>query len=299
MTDNGPQQYRYTCGLRAKKGSVYEGGIRVPCFMNWEGRLSGDTEIATPAANIDILPTLLDMCGIQIPEQLDLDGRSLLPLLEGRTVPWEERTLFFEWARGFIQPYRNIAVRRGRYKLVGQSDYTAGRSVLELYDIDRDPYEQNDISGLQPAIVKELADEFDQWYSKVIYDEPLATPPRIIIGTDKENPVTLSRQDWKGPKAKSWRFENAYGYWDVSFARKGLYDVRLISPGPVGQAGTAYVRAGTTQRSRVNRDTGTSIMVLEAVPFRQGDFRFETWYDTRSGIQTPMYVEIKYIEPGK
>jgi arylsulfatase A-like enzyme len=267
--------------------------------MNWEGRLSGDTEIATPSANIDILPTLLDICGIQIPERLDLDGRSLLPLLEKSTVPWEERTLFFEWARGFIQPYRNIAVRKGPYKLVGRSDYTAGRSALELYDIDQDPYEQNDISDLHPGIVKELADEFDQWYSDVIFDEPLTIPPRIIIGANNENPVTLSRQDWKGPKAKSWRSENAYGYWDVSFARKGLYDIKLISPHPVGQMGTAYIRAGTFQRSRVNRDTASRVILLEAVPFRQGDFRFETWYETREDILTPMYVEIEYNEPGK
>jgi hypothetical protein len=48
----------------------------------------------------------------------------------------------------------------------------------------------------------------------------------------------------------------------------------------------------------VNRDTGTSVVVLEGVPFRQGDFMFEAWYDTRSETLTPMYVEIQYNDPG-
>jgi len=207
ITDNGPQQYRYNVGLRGKKGSVYEGGIRVPCFMNWEGRFSSDLDIANPAANIDILPTLLDICGLEIPPAADLDGRSLLPLLEGESAAWEERTLYFEWVRGFTQPHSNIA---------------------------DDPFETNNICEAYPGIVDELALAFDEWYDEVIHDEALTRPPRIIAGSIHENPVLLSRQDWKGPKTVPWRSHDAIGYWDISFAREGLYDVKLINAGSIG-----------------------------------------------------------------
>ena len=298
MTDNGPQQYRYNGGLRGKKGSVYEGGIRVPCFMNWEGRFDAGKEIAVPAAHIDILPTLLEICGIPVRPDTDLDGMSLLPLLEGDTDFPEERTLFHEWARGYIQPYRNIAVSRGRYKLVGNSGPGESRSALELFDLSRDPYERNDISDRNPEIVEELASAFDGWYRDVIACEALTDPPRIVLGSENENPSILTRQDWKGAKNIPWRSRDAMGYWDVSFQEDGLFDVKLIHAEAIGQAGTAHVRARTIQRSVVNRDTSVTEIVLEDVPFRKGDYMLEAWYHTGGEIWSPLYVEVTR-KPGR
>lgn len=292
MTDNGPQQYRYNGGFRGKKGSVYEGGIRVPCFMNWEGRFDAGKEIAVPAAHIDILPTLLEVCGIPVRPGMDLDGMSLLPLIEGDLVSPDNRTLFHEWARGYIQPYRNVAVNRGRYKLVGNSDPGEGRSALELYDLEADPWETNDLSDRHPEIVEELASAFDDWYGEVIACEALTDPPRIILGSEHENPSVLTRQDWKGAKNIPWRSRDALGYWDVSFPEDGFFDVKLIHAGTVGRAGTAHVRAGTIQRSVVNRDTTASTIILEDVPFRKGDYMLEAWYHTGGEIWSPLYVEI-------
>ena len=75
MTDNGPNTWRYNAGLRGKKGHLYEGGIRVPCFIRWPGKLE-TLKIDKPLAHIDILPTLAEWCGLEGVDKLSLDGRS-------------------------------------------------------------------------------------------------------------------------------------------------------------------------------------------------------------------------------
>ncbi|KPK88234.1 MAG: hypothetical protein AMS27_00170 [Bacteroides sp. SM23_62_1] len=293
LTDNGPQQRRYTAGFRERKGSVYEGGIRVPSFWYWKGNLTSDFDIDDPAANIDVLPTILDLCGIDVPNELKLNGRSLVPLIMQEADALPERILFFEWQRGFTEPYRNIAVRKGNYKVVGNIEYFEDPVRLELYHISDDPYELSDISTKNPEMVNMLKNEFDRWYSEVITGEKLVNPPRIIIGSDHENPVILNRNDWKSAKAKLWNSPDAYGYWDVTFATDGLYDVKIQFADHLSRAGRIYIRAGTVQRSRANQDTTTSHIILPDIPFREGDYMFETWYESWGGIYTPVFVKIK------
>ena len=100
MTDNGPQQVRYNSGLRDRKGSVYEGGIRVPFFVRWPGRLQEGLKVDRIAAHIDVAPTLLELCGINRPPGVSFDGASLQPLLLGETENWPDRTLYVQWHRG-------------------------------------------------------------------------------------------------------------------------------------------------------------------------------------------------------
>ena len=181
MTDNGPQQVRYTGGFRGRKGTVYEGGIRVPCFMQWPGQVEEDKEIETTAVHMDILPTLLDIAGISVPD--NIDGHSLVPLLDGKEVPWADRPLFFTWRRGFPEPYWNIAVRKGDYKLVGNTDHNAEVSDFELFNLDKDPSELHNLSSKQMDITENLKEEFDQWYTEIIESPHLENTPIILGGS--------------------------------------------------------------------------------------------------------------------
>ena len=97
MTDNGPQQIRYVAGMRGRKGRVYQGGVRVPFYMRYPALLKADKDVETPAAHIDILPTLSQLCHVSVPADRKIDGRSLLPLLKGESVDWAGRPLFFYW----------------------------------------------------------------------------------------------------------------------------------------------------------------------------------------------------------
>src|SRR5262245_2090745 len=110
MTDNGPAHALFNAGLHGRKGSVYDGGIRVPCFVRWPARFGAGTKCDFPAAHIDLTPTILDCCGVERPKSLD--GKPLTDLLSDPAAARPERNLFFQWHRGDMPVlHRAFAVR--------------------------------------------------------------------------------------------------------------------------------------------------------------------------------------------
>jgi arylsulfatase/arylsulfatase A len=196
-TDNGPctgstTTQRYMAGLRGLKGTVYENGIRVPCFVRWPGRLQGGVKIDRIAALIDVMPTVLDACGVDPPEGVRLDGASLMPLLRNPQAAWPDRTLFFQWEGNPLPEHgRAFAVRDQRYKLVqavgiadrqshirdkyaelcraqGRGTLTVvGTPRLELFDIEADPGETADLAAEHPKIVAKMKQQYDAWFADV------------------------------------------------------------------------------------------------------------------------------------
>lgn len=302
LTDNGPQQYRYNASLRNRKGSVYEGGIRVPGFFHWPGRLEAGREIDGYAAHLDMLPTLLGLAGIPVPDTLALDGNDYSLQLLGEIDTMPEPTLFFQWQRGYPEPYRNIAVRRGDYKLVGQTGYEASLSELELFNLREDPGEQINLVAQQPELAQELKSAFDEWLPDVL-SSPSVGNTDIVIGSDYENPVVLNRNDARGSPG-IWRQNQVYGYWDVEVTEAGLYDFRIQFFEPVGTAGEVLVRIGSTQRTVRNEDPEAMELTIEGVPLNKGRQMVESWYVGQgwrgSGgpafTHFPMSVEVERIE---
>ncbi|MDH5400699.1 MAG: arylsulfatase, partial [Cyclobacteriaceae bacterium] len=183
MTDNGPQQLRYVSGMRGRKGTVYEGGIHVPFFISWPGKIAENKELKVPAVHMDIFPTLLNLCGIAQPEGLDIDGQDLTSVLNGDTPPWANRPLVFYWQRGYDGPYHNIAVRSGNYKLVGHTDAGSAVDEFELFNLADDPGEMTNIVGNETKKATELIGIFDDWYANISQAENLINFPRIVIGS--------------------------------------------------------------------------------------------------------------------
>ncbi len=232
MTDNGPAFPRFNAGLRGVKGTVYEGGIRVPFFVRWTGRLK-TRSVPQIAAHIDVLPTLLEACGIPKVGVRPFDGVSVWPLMTGQRVNWADRNLFFQWHRGDApEAFRNAAVRSQRYKLVDGK---------ELYDLGTDLYEKKDVASSKSDVVDSMRRSYDRWFADVSsrgYD-----PPRPILGTSHQNPVTLTRQDWRGPRA-GWN-PDSLGYWEVEVAKPGPYQITLRFP-KAATTGRAVLHAGAT-----------------------------------------------------
>ena len=227
MTDNGPTTQHFTAGLRAQKGSVYDGGIRVPFFFRWPARLQ-PAKIDAVGAHIDVLPTLLESAQLDPPEGLAIDGRSLLPVMEGR-APAAERTIFIQSHRG-NQPtlYRAFAAIEQQYKLVQPLSFSEPApkdAPFELYDIEADPGEQTNLADDKVEVAARLKRAYETWFDDVSstrgYD-----PPRIPVGTDEENPVTLTRQDWRVIGADGWS-DSHLGYWAVDVETGGAYDIRF------------------------------------------------------------------------
>lgn len=138
-----------TGSLRGMKGSLYEGGIRVPLVVRWPGHVKPGTTSDLAVAFWDLLPTLCAAAGIDAPE--DTDGISLLPTLTGRGDQRPHRFLYWEFPSYGGQQ----AVRAGNWKAVRQN-MAKGPAATELYDLAADPAESKDVAADNPKVVKRL-----------------------------------------------------------------------------------------------------------------------------------------------
>ena len=235
FSDNGCQQHHgYNGGFQGWKGTPFEGGIHQFCFLRWPGQLQAGRKVDRVAAAIDLTPTLLDLCGVPAPANVRFDGRSLAPLLRGQDVSWPDRTLFFQWHRGDVpQRYRAFAARSQDWKLVqplGVPEKWNGKTAFHLYDMAHDPFEMHDLAGERPDVVAKLKAEYDTWFKDVTSGRDYTVPSRIFLGAPQENPVLLTRQDWRGPDA-TWQ-PKAIGHWEVNVVTDGRYRVRILFDAP-------------------------------------------------------------------
>lgn len=261
MTDNGPQWARFNSEMRGTKGTVYEGGIRVPFFLRWPGRVKPARTANGLAAHIDILPTLAALCGGTTPKDRKIDGRSLIPLIDG-TGEWPDRTLFFQWHRGDApEHWRSACARTQRWKLVNGK---------ELYDLEADPKESTDVASSNVTAADRLRKEYDAWFADVCATRGF-DPIRIPIGTKHENPVMLSQQDWRGPRAP-WGPE-ALGHWEVDIATPGRYQVSFIVR-PMTHSSTVHFSLGGVQR-KIPVEPGINTISISDIDLPKGPSRLE------------------------
>ena len=212
----------FNAAMRGKKGSLYDGGHRVPCFWRWPGGgLGGGRDMAPLTAHIDIPPTLIDLCGLKKPEKVKFDGVSLAPLLLGRTETLPDRAVVVQNRQSNAPLAKwSCAVMSGRWRLVGGK---------QLFDIKTDPSQTKDIAAQHPEVVKKLRAAVERRWSEVSkrFDEP----SRIVIGSDAENPSCLTGFDWCA--STPWNQSHVRSgaakasYWMVQVAKTGTYEIAL------------------------------------------------------------------------
>jgi len=280
MTDNGPQRPRFNAGMRGHKGTVYQGGIRVPSFWRWPRKLKPE-KVTRIAAHIDVLPTLLELTGVKA-DGPRMDGRSLAPLLRGEEVDWADRTLFTQWHRG-DEPelFRACAARNQRYKLVNGT---------ELYDLMSDPGESRDVAAERREIAGKLRAQTEAWFKDVSSTRGYA-PSRIYLGTPHENPVTLTRQDWRGPNA-TWDAKGL-GHWEVDVKAGGEYEVTLRMPG-LEQEMDAKVRIGQYE-AKQKVGAGATEVRFPRGWLETGAARVETEIAASGASRGAHYVDIRKV----
>ncbi len=306
MTDNGPRMRmddpeRYNSGLRGSKTTVYDGGIRVPFFIRFPGITVAEKKVDRIAGHIDILPTLLDACNIKKPEETAMDGVSLMPLLLKDNIEWQDRNLFFQWHRGDEpQVNRNCAVVSQHYKLVqpygGNLPYEGddlekylSDPIFELYDIEADPGERNNIADKYPDIVARMRKNYENWFNDVSSTRGYDLP-RIYIGSSYENPVILTRQDWRGPKA-SWR-RDGLGYWEVKITKTGNYKITLQFRA-VQTTGKAHIRIDNLHLIKpVEKDA--SSCSFDPVSLEAKDAKLEAWLELEEELVGVYYVYVEH-----
>ncbi|HXG10765.1 MAG TPA: arylsulfatase [Gemmataceae bacterium] len=300
MTDNGTAAgYRekpgdgYNAGMRGIKGSEYDGGHRVPCFLRWPGRLEGGRDVTRLTAHIDLLPTLIDLCGLKRPEGVAFDGTSLMPLLTGKG-PWPERTLFVHSQRiDHPEKWRRCAVMTERWRLINGK---------ELYDITTDPGQKKDVAAEHPAVVAELRRAYERWYDDISkrFDEYCP----IVVGSDQENPTRLCCHDWHGEVAPSAQEAvrqavKANGFWAIEVARAGRYEITLRQqPAEANfpiQAAMARLKVGDVEASKPVPAGAAGVTF--PVELKAGMTRLQTWLTYADGqSHGAFYVEVKREE---
>lgn len=272
MVDNGPNTARFVGPFRGKKTEVHEGGIRSPFYAQWPARLKPGTTSDRVAAHIDVMPTLLDAAGVPLPSGLKLDGRSLLPLLEGRDVDWPDRTIFIQSHRGNIPVlYHHFAVRNQRWKLVRPTGF--GREApsetvpFELYDMTVDPKEQDNLAATKPVILETLKRAYAAQFSDVSTTRPdNFAPPRIIVGSNHEIRTVLTQQDWRVKDNTGW---GRNGEWHLRFEGEHRYDIELLWPDAIDPA-QIEVNIGNVQET-LEVKSATRSALLRNVQIPEGD----------------------------
>jgi arylsulfatase A-like enzyme len=281
MTDNGPQQVRYNANMRGRKGTVYQGGIRVPFFMRWPARWK-PAKIDRIAAHIDVTPTLAEICGAKMPTGRTIDGKSLMPLLRGESAGWPDRTLYTQWHRGEVpELFRDCAARSQQYKLVNGK---------ELYDLSADPGEKNDVAGSLPAVAAKMRKGVEEWFRSVEAERHFA-PPRIALGAPQENPVTLTRQDWRGPKA-GWD-AGSIGHWEVEVMQAGKYDVTVRFAKAKERGQMDLTMFGMT--STLPFQAGDESVTVKDYTMAKRPMRLAPVLKTATGESGALYVDVKRL----
>ncbi|MEM1227445.1 MAG: arylsulfatase [Planctomycetota bacterium] len=234
--DNGPNGWRWNGGMRGRKGSTDEGGVRSPLFVRWPAKISAGTIVPQICTAMDLLPTLAEMAGVEITGTKPLDGMSLVPLLDDRRDDWQDRTLVSHW-RG------KISVRTQQHRLDHQG---------QLYDMAIDPGQTTEINARNPELVVELTkvakdyrDEMLTHYGKKFDHRP------FVIGHPDSRLTQVPARDGTGhgniERSNRWPNDSFFRNWtsvddsitwSCEVGETGTYQVEVFYTCPEADVGS-------------------------------------------------------------
>jgi arylsulfatase A-like enzyme len=257
----------FNAGMRARKGSEYDGGHRVPFFIHWPaGGLAGGRDVNQLTAHIDILPTLVELCGMEKPDGPPIDGVSLIDVLQGDEDRLRDRTLLVHSQRlAEVEKWRKCAVMTEQWRLVNGK---------ELYDIRADPGQESDVASAHPEVVSQLREAYEEWWESLspAFDGYV----RIALGSEREDPARLTCHDWhpEDDRLVPWnqtavqRDPEQNGHWMVEVTRAGTYEFILrMRPEQVPYPlppGTAKVEVRSETETREGGTVSRSMSVQQA-----------------------------------
>ena len=247
LSDNGPNGWRWNGGMRGKKGSTDEGGVRTPFFIQWKSKIPKGKTIPQIAAAIDILPTLASLANIEVPLKEQMDGRDLKPLLLEDSPNWKPRPIINHWQG-------KTSIRTQKYRL---------DDTNRLYDMDVDIGQNNDLSIRMPEIQDSLIVIKNNWLAELGKND----------NQKEDRPFTLGHPDFEytqipardgiphGHIKRSNRYPNDTFFtnwiskkdsitWDVEVLADGEFEVELYYTCPKETVGSILeLRYGASRLS--------------------------------------------------
>ena len=308
FSDNGPNTSRWTGGMKGKKGTTDEGGVRSPLFIRWPGRIAAGTQVKPIAGAIDLSPTLHALAGVPRVGDKRVDGRDLSPLLgKGTDADWAPRHLFQTWGS-------NISVRTETHRLDNAGN---------LFDMIADPGQTTPIQKQQPELAKELVAEVAAWRKEMGIAAPAggkgktkgangpgnAVDPRPLAVGYREFPITMlpardgeprgeMRRSSKAPNSSyfvNWTKPGDAAVWNVEVVTAGTYVVALDYTCPPGDVGATleFSFEGTLLKGKVTEAWNPPLITdQDVVP------RGEHGESLMKPFRTMILGEIR-LEPGK
>jgi arylsulfatase A-like enzyme len=294
FSDNGPNSWRWNDGMKGRKGSTDEGGLRSPCFLRWPAKLPQGQTVREIAGAIDLLPTLASLASVKRVGDKPLDGRDLTPLLFGKSRDWPERMIFSTWAR-------RVSVRTPQYRLDDAGN---------LYDMVADPSQTTPVNAKAPEVAAKLVDAVVAWRQEVFTKDAGRQPrggvdPRPLPVGYSEFPRTwLPARDGE-PRGGVKRSANAPNcsyfvnwtniedsmVWEIEVNQTGEYAVEILYTCPLADAGatielsfpdgrlTGLVQPGWDPPLYTNQDTlprpPAESQMKEFRPLQLGTMRLE------------------------
>ena len=235
FSDNGPNGARWNGGMKGRKGSTDEGGVRSPLFVRYPKQIPKGTVVKPVAGVIDLLPTVLELTGAKRQGAKPLDGRSLAPLLLGSAVDWPDRTLFAHWNG-------KVSARTQRYRLDADG---------KLFDMVSDPGQKSDIAKSEPTIREMLAKAVREWCPErlkllAVKDTrpfPVGHVDLPVAHLPSRDGVPLGgvRRSASAPNCSfftNWTKTDDAITWNVEVLTSGSYDIELLYTCPSGSVGS-------------------------------------------------------------
>ena len=306
LSDNGPNTYRYNGNMKGKKGSVDEGGVRVPFYISWPGIINAGI---TPqlAQDIDILPTLLGLCNIKYDPVKPIDGVDLSDIIYTKCKPFD-RYIFSRQANANLD-ICNGSVRDNNYRLV------RSRKDTLLFNLINDPSQKRDIFEDEPEVGQTLLEALLKWEKELVSGyEPVTT---IQAGFPDEKKFTLPVQDAilsgkiryssihpNQSHTENWQQDGDSIFWNLTIHNPGTYHVELKYGCKAGETGSKMLFSTVSESVPFTIDNPFESLVLpnrDYVVRSESVERTWTWMDV--GVVTlkpgPEKIVIKLIEKKK
>lgn len=311
MTDNGGTAGvpTFNAGLRDRKISYYEGGHRVPCWIRWPaGKLGMARDVADPAQVQDVLPTLLDLCGIAPPGDVRFDGRTLAGLLRGTEAKLPERMFVVQYSRAKLEKWE-CAVVWNQWRLV---------KGTELYDVNADRAQQNDLAAKQPEIVAKMRAHYESWWAGL--QGQIGEFVTTTLGSEKQPLVTLTSSDWQDIYCDNARQVRGGeggprgGHWNVLVETPGEYSIALRRwPREVDLAlgaksgeesksfeiAAAMVKVAGVETSAKTQPTEKEVVLKVRLP--AGKTTLQGWFQDQAGVDQcgAFYAYVQRVGPAR
>ncbi len=233
FSDNGPNSFRFNGGMKGRKGSTDEGGVRSPGFISWPGKLPAGKTVAQICGAIDLLPTLLSLSGISRVGEKPLDGKDLSKLFFDADPQWPDRMIFSNWGG-------KTSVRTEQHRLDDKG---------ALFDMKNDPGQTKNIAVNEPEVAKKLSDAVAQWRKEVIPkksdDRPIPVGftqmPRTPLPARDGTASGKIKRSANAPNCSyfvNWNSKEDRINWDIEVNKQGTYAVEILYACPLKDAGS-------------------------------------------------------------